>query len=54
MTAVGQARQSLVRTLAHKHFQRVRAQIVTRKNVFAGANDHFQRVRAQKVMRTRQ
>ena len=31
------------------HFQRVRAQKVTRKNVFAGAGSHFQRVRAQKV-----
>ena len=33
------------------HFQRVRAQKVTRKRVFAGAGGHFQRVRAQKGMR---
>ena len=36
---------------ANGHFQRVRAQKVTRKNVFARANGHFQRVRAQKVTR---
>ena len=31
------------------HFQRVRAQKVMRKNVFAGAHGHFQRVPAQKL-----
>ena len=30
-----------------RHFQHIRAQKVTRKNVFAGANGQFQRVRAQ-------
>ena len=33
------------------HFQHVRVQKVTCKNVLAGAGGHFHRVRAQKVAR---
>ena len=40
-------------TAAFRGLPSVRAQKVTRKNVFAGAGGHFQRVRAQKVTRVR-